>query len=351
MSSYVDTLINAGAIFDGPLFKGFSPLYVAARNNRLNVAERLLQERDIQVDWLGGDGSTPLYVAAQNGHPEMCQMLLSHGANPDASFLDGYQPLYISAQNGCKDVLVALSQYITDYNLIYPNGSTALYVAAQNGHKGCVEFLCQQGANVNIPYTGGYSPLYVAAQKGYNKIVQVLLDYNADIDFQTNRRATPLYVACQKGYNDVVRLLLECNANINIKFENGFTPLHIACSLYISEAKENYLNIINLLKDKGIDVHALSNDGRTALDIAIKNNNQNAMEALSEQMDTAIFMASDNDQLDVPHLLQNEAQINEEVNDRVGSGMHQFGLFGQPEAREDGFNSHGTCNKESDAKM
>lgn len=44
------------------------------------------------------DGASPLFIAAQNGHVRVAQLLISGGASVDQRRLDNASPLWIAAQ-------------------------------------------------------------------------------------------------------------------------------------------------------------------------------------------------------------------------------------------------------------
>lgn len=86
-------LLDNGFIIDTPNAKGYSALHTAAANNRLHIAELLLQ-RGIDINIKGKiDGLTPLHVAAVNKSYEVTALLLKNGADVNAKTPAGYTPL------------------------------------------------------------------------------------------------------------------------------------------------------------------------------------------------------------------------------------------------------------------
>ncbi|WP_264328502.1 ankyrin repeat domain-containing protein [Wolbachia endosymbiont (group A) of Andrena hattorfiana] len=88
-----------------------------------------------------------------------------------------------------------------------------------------------------------------------------------NIDTENKHELTPLYVAIQEGRLDVVKLLFN-RGSVNVKDKDihGCNSLHWA-------AQEGKLNIAKLLVDKGANIIAEDNNGRTPLRVAACNGN------------------------------------------------------------------------------
>lgn len=67
-----------------PLQKGFTPLHVAAKYGKLEVASLLLQ-KSASPDASGKSGLTPLHVAAHYDNQKVALLLLDQGASPHAA--------------------------------------------------------------------------------------------------------------------------------------------------------------------------------------------------------------------------------------------------------------------------
>ena len=53
-------------------------LHVAAYTGDVGEVERLLGDKEINVNLLHSNGSAPLYIAAQQGHEKVVEALLKH---------------------------------------------------------------------------------------------------------------------------------------------------------------------------------------------------------------------------------------------------------------------------------
>ena len=192
---YVKRLVNNGVLPDETNNDGYTPLYIAAQLNRLDV-----------VKWLGGKG------------PD------EGGADVNQAANDGGTPLIIAAQKGHLDVVKwlggkGLDEGGADVNQTMNGGATPLYVAAQQNNLDVVKWLGgkgldQGGADVNLAADGGWTPLLIAAFHGRLDMVKWLggkgaHEGGADVNQATNDGATPLYLAAGEGHLDVVKWLCD----------------------------------------------------------------------------------------------------------------------------------------------
>ncbi|CAG2232371.1 unnamed protein product [Mytilus edulis] len=94
---------------------------------------------------------------------------------------------------------------------------------------------------------------------------------------------SPLMIACGKGHLTIVKLLIEQGADLNIIDNVGQTPFYWSClgktPLDWSCAGGN-IDIVNLLKDKGCDLHKPNSTGQTPLMEACGNGNLSVVELL-----------------------------------------------------------------------
>ncbi len=163
---------------------------VAALLNRNKELARLEQP------YGKGSGSTPvLRMAVLGGHSEIVELLIAHGARPDA-----YPDVLRCAGN--VEMARLLIEHGADINGQGEDGDAALHMFAGREDISILEFLLSQGANVNVRSRQGETPLHHAAQEGCLKAARLLVSKGADVSAKTQEGKTPLDYAAFPVWNE-----------------------------------------------------------------------------------------------------------------------------------------------------
>jgi palmitoyltransferase len=135
-----------------PVSGNITLLHWAAINNRIEIAEYLINKR-AQIDAYGGDlNSTPLHWAIRDGKIQMVAFLLSHQAEP--SLFDG---------EGKSIIRI-------NYNLFEIQlGYSSIHLASMFGHSDIVAYLIAKGQDVDLLDKNGMTPLMHAAARVKNR--------------------------------------------------------------------------------------------------------------------------------------------------------------------------------------
>ena len=88
--------------------------------------------------------------------------------------------------------------------------------------------------------------------------------------------STACHLAAYRGFINIVEMLLDRGFDIHDKDNNGVTILHCA-------SVGDHINIIEMLLERGFDINSKTNRGRTALDDATFSGRMNAAELLLQR--------------------------------------------------------------------
>jgi ankyrin repeat protein len=310
---------------------GFTPLLYAAREGCIDCARELVAG-GADLNLPDPHRVTPLVMALLNLHFDFAAYLIEAGADVNKWDLYGRSPLYMAADtstlpvqgNGSMVVLPSMDKL------------KAIDVA---------RMLLDKGANVNArlkrrpPYRNvpqdrggdsilsmGATPLLRAARAGDTPMVNLLLERGALVDLASNQGVTPLMAAAgvefglrvtrgrnrtEEGVMTTMRALLDAGADINARMlvePQGEAAAHLLVieqrlsdyrydyrgrqvpspravphrTALHGAAMKGFTSIVKFLAENGADLYAKDANGRTALDLAEGNYNEQFLRQAAE---------------------------------------------------------------------
>lgn len=225
-------------------------LDLAAQLGHANIVNAILNDKRAVNEWTIFNAWE---IAVAEGHQDVQDLLLTARAGELA---------WMAIDNGLTDMLPELLKR-SDAPLTYRGweDQTLLHLATDIGDSYTIGLLLEAGAEANAVDRWNETPLYNAARSASQDIVDLLLNAGNKLDHRNHNGLTPLHAAARAGNDDGIPLLIERGADINARDADGWTPLHSAAWLGYD------LTVLTLL-NHGADKTILTNNGRTALDIA-----------------------------------------------------------------------------------
>jgi ankyrin repeat protein len=275
-------LIEHGADVHAKTRDGFSPLLFAARQGALEQA-RLLIGKGADVNEITPGGLTPLLVAADSGHEQLAIFLVEQGANVSAADPDGFTALHYALRMG-----ISILSYVgrgtgypySEKYLFRPNMTQLINVLLEHGANPNARILKGTKLTGNIAPGGGVvevgllgaTPFLLAAAAGDIATMRTLMAKGADPKLGTNDGVTPLLAAAGVGRNGrlvrskeeqkqsiaVIQMMLDLGADINASNQDGLTPVHGAA---FSGAND----VVTFLAEKGARLDPKDRYGQTPL--------------------------------------------------------------------------------------
>jgi ankyrin repeat protein len=135
----LEALVDAGPELD---------VFEAAGLGAEERLDELLAHDAALVFAQAADGFTPLHLAAFFGHPGAARLIVERGA--DVGAVAGnpmqVQPLHSAAAADCREIVELLLEHGADPNARQASGHTALDAARQNGNDELARLLTEAGA-------------------------------------------------------------------------------------------------------------------------------------------------------------------------------------------------------------
>jgi len=290
---------------------GLTPLHRAAGQGDVLLMEKLIAE--------GGDinaldskmGIDVLHKAVYSGNPQAVKLLLEKGALIDLqSPSNGDTPLHdaiyfkkkthgrelialllkahasLSIRNRAGLTPIESAELLKDNETIAQikdeekrrfssQGRALMGAIRRNDVKRAKILLSDKSTPVEESDDQGFTPLPWAAREGMVQMVALLLDHGANPNHLDSwMGANAGHKAGFWGRTDVMRLLVKHGLDLNARgLYNGYTPLHDAVS-------GNHLETARVLIEAEAKTNIQGHDGKTPLDIAKENGNQDIVRLL-----------------------------------------------------------------------
>ena len=243
-----------------PPEKIINPLMAAVRSKQTEIA-KLLILKGASVDTGIWNKDTVLMEVAQTGDKEILDLLISKGAKLDKKNENGFTALMYAGLNGYREIAESLIMAGADLNIKNKNCNTFLMIAVRELPKETIELALSKGAEVNVKsceegFNEGVTPLIAALSRQDNDIdiAKLLIQRGADVNAKISW-GTVLTLAGPS--EEKVRLLLDNGADVNASSENGITALMMAVSY-------GRKNTVELLLSRGADAGMKDAEGNTA---------------------------------------------------------------------------------------
>ena len=129
-------------------FNTVETLFLAVLNNYPKVVERVLLS-GISANSTNTSGASPLHIAATYGRVNICQTLISFGADVKVLW-EGNSPLHLAAGENQAEVVSTLVACGADINQRDQMGFTTLHIVSLRGNRSLANYLLAAGADPSL---------------------------------------------------------------------------------------------------------------------------------------------------------------------------------------------------------
>jgi len=174
--------------------KSFPLISVGAKEGALECGRVLLEYgADTEARAISPDGEmeqvgTALMIAIENRREDYAEMLLEHGASPQA--LDPAQntPAHLATMGNCTRILEALARHgaacLSQPNI---NGRTPLHLAVVKDRGDALRWLVEHDVEINSNDDWGQTPLHVAVLEGNKTGAHLLIEHGAQCSMRCQK--------------------------------------------------------------------------------------------------------------------------------------------------------------------
>lgn len=278
---------------DLPSHGSYTKPFEIAEGKRAEPSPDQKVTRERLEAWLaeGADVQAELANAVLAQDEARIRFLIERGADINKRDAQGYGALQAAARNRSDKIIPLLIELKADVNGRDKDGFTALIHAAERNHVPSIQALAQGGADLEASVDGGFGPLSLAIESGKLLAAKALIELGASVNVAAGTdHVTPLMVAASQlavgeqakeierrqglRSTDIATALIERGANLNATNAEGVTALMIA------SARGN-IPMIGLLLEAGADPSLKSKVGKTAVDIARENLNEDVVKSIT----------------------------------------------------------------------
>ena len=243
----VRVLLGAGA--DPNLGITASPLELSASRGYTKIFQELIKAGAV----IEKQDSQVLKEAARKGNLEIVKILVEAGVNPNRYSANMTLPLFEAMINFHQETYQYLSHFTSAEN-VYEINQSALIYAVESDEIETIKFIDKVGVDLNliINIYGDITALMLAAKLHKPELVKVLLNLGVEVDKNNSSGQTALMYAVRFKRIEYLQLI------------KSFTTAQVDKFL------APQIQVINYLCGYGANLNTRDNEGKDAMDYAIK---------------------------------------------------------------------------------
>ena len=269
-------LISAGANKTIEDVNGHSWIHYAVRGDCTKEVLQSIIDLGADVNARNKKNCTALMLASKNGNVDAMNVLVGAGADQGIEDDNGCSWIHYHFDGDCrKEVFESMINLGACVNATNKKNTTPLMMASRKGNVDAMNVFLNAGADPAIEDANGYSWIHYAIFEGCSKeVLQSVIDLGADVNVTSKQNCSALMLASKKGNEDAINVLLGAGADQANEDVNGDSWIH-----YFVRGDCNK-DVLRLIIQLGANVNAKNKMNCTALMLASKKGNEDAMNVL-----------------------------------------------------------------------
>ncbi|XP_062610256.1 uncharacterized protein LOC134272038 [Saccostrea cucullata] len=245
---------------------GCTLLHYAAQGGSIAILEEIMQTNsEVKIDIKCFRGQTVLDYAIKNEQKDMSEFLITKHKELLLDTCQGIKPIHWVAWHGDLNMFYFLRQNDVDLNIKTKNGLNILDIAImRNKDEFCEsminnEYMIQDGKHDEC----GWNIAHYAAYANNVNVLDLLKSKNKSfIMAKTTTQKTTLHIACEYGHLEVAGFIIENFEDLlHYTDDLKWNAIHYA-------GKGGNLQVLRLLKEKGMLITSLTGEEKTVLHIS-----------------------------------------------------------------------------------
>ncbi|OHS98735.1 hypothetical protein TRFO_08746 [Tritrichomonas foetus] len=340
----VDLLLNHRNIFVETNSLNTTPIHSACKNGNIEIIEKLIKKSNKILSMQDSKKRTPLHILVKTSNYLAIQYLCEHYLDLllesiKAEDNHNLTPFHYACKKGNCKIATILYQYFG--NIVISNESRSIGLSmlyALNSHSMDIVrlLLSFESFSINdiIETSEDQNTLIYACSKNLNDFIQIILEH-PKIDYNTidYNGKTALHYAIENENIAIIEMLLQNSSNINLNIYDKYcqeNSLHYASKIKDTHILRRILEANEKLLPKyAFDINSINKNKKTALHLAVRNNNYDSVCALLEQKEidinaedsyiiTPIHIACQYGYIKILELLLERPEINVNIKDMNG---------------------------------
>ncbi|XP_065826130.1 transient receptor potential cation channel subfamily A member 1-like isoform X2 [Oscarella lobularis] len=291
----MELLLNRGAATDVKTTTWETALHTAVRMQSSHMVKILASHEAVDVNVPGEHARTPLHIASLGENTDVIDILMANRAYPCSRDGNGLRPIHLASRHGKPhmvnyiiDMVLTHFNYSVDQvvNFTDDDGMSSLHQAISGGNVPVAKLLLERGCRIFNTDLRAESPFHLACAQGSLPMIETIWNHCQECTKMLLKAKDPtgqtaLHKAAIFNHVAVAKFLINKGANINATDDFGRTPLLLS-------AQAGSKDTMQYLLSQGADADRRDTNNRNFLHLAMMRENEPLAEFILTQLEFSV---------------------------------------------------------------